>query len=175
MKRRIFARTSLLAAAAAASGCAGAPEAEAATWPGTDFDEVRAFVYACEADRDKTFVRADGSLHPGVLNAPGVRLTNEQAARLLAAGRRRVRVPGRTACYVPHHAFVFYRAGRPVAVMEICFTCHRHASVPRGLPQEMDYDALWALLHELGVMADTTPGCYEAAWRARAGRQETSG
>jgi hypothetical protein len=164
MQRRAFCRLATLAGAGGTVSCSSTPEVPTEQWPGTAFDSVRAFVYACEADKNKTFVRPDGSLHPGVLNGKGVLLSRAQTDRLLAAGRRYVKPTSRSACYVPHHAFVFYAAGRPVACMEICFTCHRHNSSPSGLPQAMDYDAIWTLLHELGVYADITPGCYLRRW-----------
>ena len=166
MNRRSFSRLALTSAAAS-FGCRAVPSVAPATWPGVPFDAVHAFVYACEADRDKSFLRPDGSLHPGILNGSGVLLSRGQTNRLLAAGRRQVKPKGHTACYVPHHAFLFSSAGKPVACMEICFTCHRHQSIPGGLPQDMDYDALWTILHELGVYADTTPGCYLRKWQAR--------
>jgi hypothetical protein len=140
------------------------------SWPPAQFASVRAFVYSCEAERDVTFLRKDGSMHPGVLNAPGALLSPGQVTRLVDAITVFKARPKRTACYVPHHAFVFYDAsGRPVACFEVCFTCHRHEATPDGLPSQVDYDVLWTIIHELGVAADTTKGYYKRLYDERNG------
>ncbi len=150
-------------------GCVSPAASGTGSWPGqVSFTTVRGFTYACEADRDPTFVRANGELHPGNLTPGGVRLSAEQVRRLMTALNTPTPMKGRTACYVPHHAFVLYDAAdRPVASVDVCFTCHHSKSRTRGLPSHFDYGALWQLVHELGLPADTTPGYYRRLWEEK--------
>jgi hypothetical protein len=49
-------------------------------------------------------------------------------------------------CYVPHNALVFYNAEKkPVAFVEICFTCLNHKTRPDGAATFIDYPALASL------------------------------
>ena len=47
------------------------------------------------------------------------------------------------ACYTPHNAFVFFDAKKkPVAFVEICFTCLMYRAEPAGAAQNWDLLAL---------------------------------
>lgn len=174
MKRSSFlASLTASAAALAFSSCATTPgpgsaaPATAASWPPADFKTVRAFVYDCEAERSVGFWHADGTMHKGVLNAPGTVLTKDQTRRLLAAIRTATPKKGRTICYVPHHAFVFCNAAsQPVATLEVCFTCNKYIATPAGLPDHFDLGPLWGILHELKVPAEATKGYYRGLYKA---------
>lgn len=125
-------------------------------WPGRIFASVKAFVYDCDADKSVSFFQADGRQHQGVIGS-GVTLNPAQVRRLLGTLTLATPRQHRTACYVPHHAFVFYdSAGQPVAHAEVCFNCTLVKSTPAGLPPNVDFAALWDLLQESGV--PTGPG-----------------
>ena len=75
-------------------------------WP-VKFASVRAFVYDCRADRSVGFFQKDGTRHRGVINGPGALLTKTQVQRLMPALTTATARQHRTACYHPHHAFLF--------------------------------------------------------------------
>lgn len=140
-------------AGALLSSCASAPvSGTPVAWPPVPFATVRAFVYDCDADRSVNFFQKDGSRHRGIINGPGVLLTESQVQRLMPALTTATVRKHRTACYLPHHAFLFYdAAGRVVAHTEICFTCTIQRSFPAGLPEHINFQAVWDLLREAGV------------------------
>ena len=122
------------------------------SWPKQPYTTVRAFAYDCDADVSRDFVQPGGRLAKGVLNPPGAVLSPAQVQQLQTA----ITVPQpesmRTPCYAPHHAFVFYDAsGKPVAHLEICFTCNKHRAFPAGLPAYIDMQTLAKIVHELGL------------------------
>ena len=132
--------TSLLLASCASAPVSGQPVA----WPPMAFASVRAFAYDCHADRSVSFFQKDGTLHRGILNGQGVLLTDSQTRTLLPTLTTATVRKHRTACYLPHHAFVFYdAAGRPIAHSEICFTCTIQRSSPAGLPEHIDFQSVW--------------------------------
>lgn len=172
MNRLTFLRAfGAVAAGASLPGCLtlhGTHDSVPPYWPTKPFARVRGFAYACEVGKNVSFFQKDGSIHPGLLNGPGVVLSNDQADRLLKALTTPTPRQGRTACYVPHHAFVFYdKADRPIAHVEICFTCRHSRFSPGGLPSHFDYQALWQLVHELGIPADTTPKYYHKLFKLK--------
>ena len=100
------------------------------------------------------FPNDDEKLHPGVINPEGAELTPAQIQTLLTA------ITGRHTsnphdCYQPHHAFVFYDShDRPVAWIDVCFSCQRQRSWPTALPGDLgyiDYPALLQLMKEMRV------------------------
>ncbi len=154
MNRESFLRLSGTAfAATLLFSCASAPVSGVpVAWPPASFTTVRAFVYDCDADRSVSFFQKDGSLHRGIINAPGALLTEAQVKRLLPALTTATARKHRTACYLPHHAFLFYdAAGRVVAHTEICFSCTIQRSSPAGLPEHINFQAVWDILREAGV------------------------
>ena len=132
------------------SSCATAPVSSVpVVWPTRKSATVRAFVYDCDAD---SFFQKNGSVHRGVINGPGVLLTEAQVQRLMPALTTPTPRQHRTACYLPHHAFLFYDAsGHVVAHSEICFTCTIQRSSPAGLPEHINFQAVWDILREADV------------------------
>ena len=120
-------------------------------WPGKEFKEVRAYCYDYTADQSPSFF-INGRMHKGVMDAKGVKLTSSQTQRLLTALTVSQGKQDRTPCYKPHHAFVFYDAsGKVAAVFEMCFGCNKFVATPGGLPEYINYQALWKLTGELGL------------------------
>ena len=154
MNRESFLRlsaTGLLGAVL--SSCASAPVSGVpVAWPPAKFASIRAFVYDCDADRSVGFFQKDGSMAKGIINGPGALLTEDQVKRLMPALTTETVRKHRTACYLPHHAFLFYNAaGQVVAHTEICFTCTIQRSSPAGLPEHINFQAVWDILREAGV------------------------
>lgn len=168
MKRTDFLKALCAAPVAALTACSTTPDASSGgtQWPPVAFSSVRAFVYDCEAEhRNMTFLK-NGKMHTGVINAPGALLNAGQTARLMKILNTPATRDKYKPCYVPHHAIVFYNAaGQPVANVEICFTCRRHIASPAGTPEIVDYNALWSLMHELGVPAQRGEGYYRNLFR----------
>ncbi|MES2708182.1 MAG: hypothetical protein V4726_16430 [Verrucomicrobiota bacterium] len=145
----------------------GSRAAQPAAWPPQPFTRARAFVYDCDADQSVGFFQKDGRQSRGVIG-DGVTLNPAQVKRLLAALTMPVPRRGRTACFVPHHAFVFYNAeDQAVAHAEICFNCRTLKSFPAGLPSCVDFPALWTLLQEAGVPVGPGSQFYRDLRRAR--------
>lgn len=151
-------------------GFAPIPAKRGGRFPGVAYTEVRGYAYRfvrpqLQLDGDARC----GSEQPGVLTskgtlcptvvAPGVTLTEEQAARLVAIAvqpdpevQRMV-----TRCeFDPHHAFVFHDArGVPVAEMLVCFSCGQWVlrPAPQGIAELMGKHEpeLRRLCEELGL------------------------
>jgi len=150
----------ICAAALALSSCASykavfAPPSPApgtrVKWPGKGFKEVRAYCYDYTVENSPSFF-INGRMHKGVMDPKGVKLTPAQTQRLLTALAVSQDKQDRTPCYKPHHAYVFYDAsGKVAAVFEMCFGCNKFVATPGGLPEYIDYDALWKLTDELGL------------------------
>lgn len=160
-------------AGALLSSCASAPVSGVpVAWPPTQFATVRAFVYDCDADQSVSFFQKNGAVHRGVINGPGAVLTEEQVRRLMPALTTETVRKHRTACYLPHHAFLFYDAtGRVVAHTEICFTCTLQRSSPAGLPEHINFQAVWDILREAGVPCGAGSQFYKALYKElKAGR-----
>lgn len=160
-------------AGAVLSSCASAPVSGIpVAWPPAKFSTVRAFVYDCDADDTKGFFQKNGAVAKGVINGPGALLSPAQVQRLLPALTTETPRKNHTACYLPHHAFVFYdAAGRVVAHAEICFNCTIQRSFPAGLPGHINFQAVWDLLRELGVPCGDGSQFYRDLYKsAKAGR-----
>ena len=153
--------------------CTTAPVSSVpAAWPPAAYSTVRAFVYDCDADRTVAFFQKDGSISRGVINAPGALLTPDQVKRLMPALTTATPRQHRTACFIPHHALVFYNAaGQVVAHTEVCFTCTLQRSSPAGLPEHIDFQTVWDILREAGVPCGDGSQFYKDLYKARqAGR-----
>jgi hypothetical protein len=121
-------------------------------WPGMKFDEVRAYCYDYTAEHTPTFLNLQtGHMHSGVMDPRGVKLSKTQIGRLMDGITISQPKGSRTACYAPHHAFVFFNKGKPVAVFEMCFGCNRQVSYPSGTPEYVDRAGLYQLTGELGL------------------------
>lgn len=128
--------------------------AQQQTWPGVAYDEVRAYCYDYTAERGSDFIQGN-RFHTGVMDAKGVKLSKSQATRLLSIVTTPTPKQARTRCYKPHHAFVFFKGGKSVAVFEMCFGCNRWVATPDfGIPNYIDRTALWNLTAELGLPLD---------------------
>ena len=137
------------------------------SWPNVAFTEVRGYCYDYTAESNSAFLH-DGRMHAGVKDPKGVKLTPAQTRRLIEALTISQAKQTRTACYKPHHAFVFYDAkGKSAAVFEMCFGCNKFIATPGGVPEYINYDALYALCKELGLPLGEGNAFYTEACRRR--------
>jgi len=111
-------------------------------WPAVPFTEVRA--YAWPDDHTTEAVILDGmTLKAGVINPEGALLTAPEVKQLIAAITGRHPSYPVAACFNPHNAFVFYDAEKkPVASVEVCFSCRGIHAVPKGAEITIDHIAL---------------------------------
>jgi hypothetical protein len=124
-------------------------------WPGVAYDEVRAYCYDYTAERGSAFIQGN-RLHAGVMDPQGVKLSKAQTNSLVSILTTSTPKEARTRCYKPHHAFVFYKGGKSVAVFEMCFGCNKWVATPDwGIPEYIDRSALWNLTAELGLPLDS--------------------
>lgn len=136
-------------------------------WPGVAFDEVRAYCYDYTAEHTSTFYNLQTAhMHRGVMDPHGVKMTKDQIARLMDGITISQPKGDRTACYAPHHAFMFFNKGRPVAVFEMCFGCNRQTSFPAGTPEYVNRESLYYLTRELGLPLGVGNPFYTNACRA---------
>ncbi len=155
------------------SSCASTPlSGVPVVWPTAAFSSVRVFAYDCDADETVGFFQKNGSRAKGVINHPGQLLTAAQVKLLLPALTTETRRKNHTACFIPHHAVVFYNAsGQVVAHTEICFNCSVQRSYPSGLPESIHYQSVWDLFRELGVPCGDGSQFYKDLYKAQqAGR-----
>ncbi len=120
---------------AAPAGFVAIPERRQKGFPGVEFASVRAFAFdlrvsgrpICERPLD-----ADGRLCSTV-ERPGVVLTAAQVETLLSIVGKRSTFGGGSACFLPHHGFVFYDAADvPVAQVSVCFLCDMASFLPKS-------------------------------------------
>ena len=98
---------------------------------GMAYDEVRAYCYDYTTERSATFLDLQTRhMHSGVMDPRGVKMSKAQIASLMEGITVSQPKGDRTACYAPHHAFVFFNKGTPVAVFEMCFGCNRPHQLP---------------------------------------------
>ena len=136
-------------------------------WPGKPFSEVRAYCYDYTAEKNGSFF-INGRMHSGVMDPNGVKLSDAQVRRLLAALTTSQAKQSRTPCYKPHHAYVFYgKGGEVVAVFEMCFGCNKFIETPDGLPEYIDTGALYQLTGELGLPLGKGNAFYTEACRRK--------
>lgn len=174
MKTRLISALLSLAVLAFVPSCAvyrgvgAAPSPAPGTrvsWPNVAFSEVRGYCYDYTAEKNPSFLH-DGRMHAGVMDRKGVKLTPAQTKRLLDALTVSQAKQTRTACYRPHHAFVFYDAhGKSVAVFEMCFGCNKFEASPGGVPEYINYDALYYLCKELKLPLGEGNAFYTEACR----------
>ena len=137
------------------------------SWPNVQFSEVRGYCYDYTAEKDSSFLH-DGRMHAGVKDPKGVKLTPAQTKRLIEALTVSHPKQLRTACSKPHHAFVFFDAkGKSVASFEMCFGCNKFIATPGGVPEYINYDALYALCRELKLPLGEGNAFYTEACRIR--------
>jgi hypothetical protein len=109
------------------------PEKRKGGFPGLEFAEVRAFAFDLRVDGRPICMGPlddDGSLCSTVVG-DGVVLSSEQTDLLLAIVRAKGTYGDGSACFLPHHGFVFYdAAGVPVAELSLCFMCEMMRSSP---------------------------------------------
>ena len=121
------------------------------SWPNVAFTEVRGYCYDYTAESDFSFL-INGRMHQGVMNPKGAKLSPAQTKRLLEALTVSRPKQERTACYKPHHAFLFFNAkGQVVASFEMCFGCNKFTATPGGVPEYIGYSELYQLCKELGL------------------------
>lgn len=127
---------------------ASAPAAEG-SWPNVKYTEVKAYAWPVGDREPETLISNDFSLQPGGMNKDGAVLSKEQTAKLIAAvtGKHERVIPAK--CYEPHNLFVFYDGTKPVAYLELCFTCSGKRAQPEGVAENIDYKALKAIFEEL--------------------------
>jgi hypothetical protein len=126
--------------------------APAADWPEVKYAEVRAYYYNASSAHDCRIIDQKGKLDASVANKDGILLNPAQVALLLSAINGRQRAHPITACYVPHHAFIFYSAwGRRVAVFEFCLECLKASVEPNTTGPYYDYPALAELVADLNL------------------------
>lgn len=114
------------------------PARAAEKWPGVRFSEVRAYAWPADTETEAVIL-PDKSLMAGVLNENGALLTSQEVQRLRSAVTGRHADHPVMACYTPHNAFVFYGAGKkPVAFVEICFSCFVYRAEPEGSAKNWD-------------------------------------
>lgn len=121
-----------------------APEASPPGWkpipakrpngfPGVPFAEVRGFAFDLENGARPVCYGAldeDGTLCSTVAR-PGVKLSDDQAKKLVALLQQKSSFGGGSKCFLPHHGFVFYdEAGVPIADLSVCFMCEMGTSTP---------------------------------------------
>lgn len=123
-----------------------------ADWPDVKYTEVRAYYYNSASQYDLRIIDAKEKLDSTVTNPNGAILNPAQVKRLLAAINGRQRLHPITACYIPHHAFIFYNSwGRRVAVFEFCLECLKGSPDPNTTGPYYDYPALAELVSDLGL------------------------
>lgn len=124
------------------------------SWPPVPFATVRG--YAWPEDQRPSVILPGMKLAPGVINKEGALLNGDQIHRLRVAvsrqppsrgGRQRIL---RFNCYNPHNAFVFYDvAKKPVAYLELCFSCLGNTAQPPIASPFPNYLALATIFEEL--------------------------
>lgn len=136
------------------------------SWPGAAYSSVKAYVYDCDADSSVAFLQKGGRETKGIINKGGAVLSAAQAAKLMSIMKTPTPKESRTACFIPHHAFVFYAPdGSIVGRIEVCFTCDTHRAYPGGLARHVNMGELWNLLGELDVARGEGRKFYQDLYR----------
>ncbi len=123
-------------------------------WPGVEFAHVAAYCYDYTRDeRGFSIVFKDRTLHKGIIQATTVRLSPPQIETLRTLVATESDEDGEVECYDPHHAFVFYdRDWKPVAWIDICFSCDDWSAVPgEGVAEIIDLQKLKGFCREIGL------------------------
>lgn len=131
------------------------PVSASPPWPDIPFTEVRAYAWPTDLRTNAVILPGMKPL-PGSLRPEGIPLSPQQVTRLQTAVTGRFPEVVQAFCYVPHNAFIFYNADKkPVAYVEICFTCGGYRAAPKGTAKNYDLPALAKLFHELGLPTGT--------------------
>lgn len=119
-------------------------------WPGVAYAEVKAYAWPDDNETEAVILK-DMALKPGAINEEGTKLTPDQVKRLRAAVTGKHPAPATVAgCFYPHNAFVFYDAGKkPVATVEVCFSCYGARTIPKATAEWPDLTALATIFDEL--------------------------
>jgi hypothetical protein len=125
------------------------------SWPSVSFATVRAYAWR-EDQGGLSLIRPGMKLAPGVINREGALLNGDQTHRLRVAVSREPPSRGGIQkipvfnCYWPHNAFVFYNAAkRPVAYLELCFSCLGNRAQPPIPSPFPNYLSLATIFEEL--------------------------
>jgi hypothetical protein len=126
-----------------------------AAWPSVPFASVRGYAWPDNPETVEVIL-SGMKLAPGVINREGALLTPDQVRRLCLAavhepptitGLQKITIVN---CYKPHNAFVFYNtAEKPVAYIEICFSCLGNKAQPPIPSHFPDYFSLATIFEEL--------------------------
>ena len=142
------------------------PAGTQSQWPPAQYDEVRAYCYDFQADISRSFLHHD-RMHAGVMDPKGIKMSADQIDRLVKSVSISQPKSARTPCYAPHHAFVFYSKGAPVAVFEMCFGCNQFKGYPgAGLPEYVNTPELYRICQELNLPLGTGNKFYADAVKA---------
>lgn len=153
--------TILLALLVAALICYGL-WSDGRAWPPKHYTEIRAFLYNLDS-HDGLACVTNGQLDASMTDTNGVKLSDVQVSRFLAAVTGKHPEHGVGGCYVPHHAYVFYdQRHRIVGWVELCFGCLNYQASSPSAPPVFDIFALENLTRELGLPVLKKEGDYEA-------------
>jgi hypothetical protein len=100
----------------------------------------------------KSIVNPNGHLNRTRIPKNGIPLDAKQVGLLRSAITGvRPSPGGQMMCFEPHHAFVFYNAERVAGYIDICFLCDNYRGEPDGFAQWLDWEALSAVVQDLGM------------------------
>ena len=94
-------------------------------WPDAKFTHVIGFLYNNPYEPGSGLIQ-NGRLLSDLLEkhkSTQTQLSGEQVSRLVTAAFFSDSKHPHSACYEPHHIFVFFDAEKPVAAIEVCFEC----------------------------------------------------
>ena len=120
-------------------------------WPGTAFNEVRAYNYSPFTAHGINIVEG-GRVAPASTPDGGALLSHAQTRRLLTAIKNEYTPHQRAFCHNPRHGFVFFKEGSPVAHLSVCFECGSYtASARASLSRTWDLGSIRTILEELDL------------------------
>ena len=133
------------------------PLFSAEPWPGVAYTEIRAYAWPGKTNGSRV-VLDDMKLAPDVINKDGAVLTPEQTRKLTAAITGTHPKYDVARCHTPRNAFVFYDAAKkPVAYVEVCFTCFSNRMSPQGQSPYVDLASIASLFEELKLPIGAYP------------------
>jgi len=137
-------------------------------WPKVNFTKVVGYCYDSTADKtNDDIIDKNYKLHKGIIASATVTLTKKQTSKLisiLAQPPKQRHIPA--ACFIPHHAFVFYDADNDVvAHVSICFMCIGRTASPSNLRAKLDYASLEKFSRSIGLPMLKRPEDYSTMYR----------
>lgn len=138
-------------------------------WPSSRYDKVVGYQFVnYSSTSSSALADTKGRLTLARLDEVKRReavLSNQQIDRLIDAVFIPDKEPASHAvCYDPHHIFVFYFKGRPVAAFEACFRCmNSNCRPPSKQRIDVNYSKLAELCLELGLGVEAPPDEEEAS------------